>query len=118
MNAFDAARAATAEVGLAVCATTLSLIVTFIPVGFLKGTIGIWLSSFGFTMAFAILVSLLVAFTLTPMLCSRFLPKKLAEHAHSLRDSRFYGFIERIYMAMLRGIFTNPNRCGYACDLG
>jgi len=34
-----------------------------------------WLSSFGFTMAFAIMVSLLVAFTLTPMLCSRFVPK-------------------------------------------
>ena len=102
MSAFEAARAATAEVGLAVSATTLSLIVIFIPVGFLKGTIGMWLSSFGFTMAFAILVSLLVAFTLTPMLCSRFLPKRLAEHAHSSRESRFYGVIDRVYMAMLR----------------
>jgi len=102
MNAFEAARAATAEVGLAVSATTLSLVVIFIPVGFLKGTVGMWLSSFGFTMAFAILVSLLVAFTLTPMLCSRFLPKKLAEHKHSSRESRVYGFIERVYMAMLR----------------
>lgn len=102
MNAFDAARAATAEVGLAVSATTLSLVVIFVPVGFLKGTVGMWLSSFGFTMAFSILVSLLVAFTLTPMLCSRFLPKKLAAHAHSSRESFVYRFFDRSYMTMLR----------------
>lgn len=102
MNAFEAARAATAEVGLAVSATTLSLVVIFIPVGFLKGTVGMWLSSFGFTMAFSILVSLLVAFTLTPMLCSRFLPKKLAAHEHSSRESWFYSLIDRSYMVMLR----------------
>jgi HAE1 family hydrophobic/amphiphilic exporter-1 len=102
MNTFDAARAATAEVGLAVSATTLSLVVIFVPVGFLKGTIGMWLSSFGFTMAFSIMVSLLVAFTLTPMLCSRFLPKRLAAHEHSSRESRFYGVIDRSYTAMLQ----------------
>jgi HAE1 family hydrophobic/amphiphilic exporter-1 len=102
MNAFEAARAATAEVGLAVSATTLSLVVIFIPVGFLKGTIGMWLSSFGFTMAFSIMVSLLVAFTLTPMLCSRFLPKKLAAHEHSSRESWFYRLFDRSYTAMLR----------------
>jgi len=82
MTAFEAARRATAEVGLAVSATTLSLIVIFIPSAFSKARLGCGFSSFGFTMAFAILVSLLVAFTLTPMLCSRFLPKKLAAHAH------------------------------------
>jgi HAE1 family hydrophobic/amphiphilic exporter-1 len=102
MSAFEAARAATAEVGLAVSATTLSLVVIFIPVGFLKGTIGMWLSSFGFTMAFSIMVSLLVAFTLTPMLCSRFLPKKLAAHEHSSRESWFYRLLDRSYTAMLR----------------
>ncbi|HEV8718982.1 MAG TPA: efflux RND transporter permease subunit, partial [Candidatus Binatia bacterium] len=102
MSAYEAARAATAEVGLAVSATTLSLVVIFIPVGFLKGTIGMWLSSFGFTMAFSIMVSLLVAFTLTPMLCSRFLPQRLAQHAHSSRESRFYGLLDRGYTAMLR----------------
>jgi HAE1 family hydrophobic/amphiphilic exporter-1 len=101
MSAFEAARAASAEVGLAVSATTLSLVVIFVPVGFLKGTIGMWLSSFGFTMAFSILVSLLVAFTLTPMLCSRFLPKNLAAHKRSSRDSRFYGLLDRGYSALL-----------------
>ena len=102
MSAYEAARAATAEVGLAVSATTLSLVVIFIPVGFLKGTVGRWLSSFGFTMAFSIMVSLLVAFTLTPMLCSRFLPKRLAQHAHSSRESRFYRVLDRGYAAMQR----------------
>ncbi|MBI3303259.1 MAG: efflux RND transporter permease subunit [Deltaproteobacteria bacterium] len=102
MNAFEAARAATAEVGLAVSATTLSLVVIFVPVGFLKGTVGRWLSSFGFTMAFSIMVSLLVAFTLTPMLCSRFLPKRLAAHAHSSRESRFYGLLDRGYTRLLK----------------
>lgn len=110
MTPFEAARAATAEVGMAVSATTLSLVVIFVPVGFLKGIIGMWLSSFGFTMAFSIMVSLLVAFTLTPMLCSRFLPKHLDEHSHpadsaqharSSRESRFYGLIDRSYTAML-----------------
>ena len=101
MSAFEAARAATAEVGLAVSATTLSLVVIFVPVGFLKGQIGRWLGSFGFTMAFAIMVSLLVAFTLTPMLCSRFLPERLAAHAHSSRESRLFRPIDRCYTWLL-----------------
>ena len=101
MSPFDAARAATAEVGLAVSATTLSLVVIFIPVGFLKGIIGMWLSSFGFTMAFAIMVSLLVSFTLTPMLCARFLPKQTEGQGHSSRESAFYRLFDRSYMAML-----------------
>lgn len=101
MSAFDAARAATAEVGLAVSATTLSLVVIFVPIGFLKGTTGRWFGSFGLTMAFAIMVSLLVAFTLTPMLCSRFLPRRLAEHHRSSRESRFFGPIDRSYTWLL-----------------
>lgn len=102
ISAFEAARAATAEVGLAVSATTLSLVVIFLPIAFIKGTVGRWFGSFGLTMAFAIMVSLLVAFTLTPMLCSRFLPRRLAVPAHTSRDSRVYAFVERIYMRMLQ----------------
>ncbi len=65
-----AAVEATTEIGLAVMATTLSLVVIFLPVGFMSGIVGRFFSSFGLTMAFAVMVSLLVAFTLTPMLCS------------------------------------------------
>jgi HAE1 family hydrophobic/amphiphilic exporter-1 len=72
-----AAVEATREIGTAVMATTLSLVVIFLPVAFMQGRIGRLFFQFGITAASAVLVSLLVAFTLTPMLCSRFL--KVAE---------------------------------------
>lgn len=68
-----AARGATAEIGMAVMATTLSLVIIFVPMAYMYGIVGRFLKSFGLTVAFAILVSLFVAFSLTPMLCSRFL---------------------------------------------
>jgi len=70
---------ATKEIGLAVLATSLSLVAVFLPIGFMTGIIGRFMSSFGFTMSFAILVSLLVSFTLTPMLCARWLSDPFAE---------------------------------------
>jgi HAE1 family hydrophobic/amphiphilic exporter-1 len=69
----QAAILATREIGLAVLATTLSLVAVFLPIGFMGGIVGRFMSSFGFTMSFAIMVSLLVSFTLTPMLASRWL---------------------------------------------
>ncbi|MES2463044.1 MAG: efflux RND transporter permease subunit [Armatimonadota bacterium] len=78
MKPREAARAATNEIGLAVLATTLSLVAVFLPVAFMTGIVGRFLNSFGLTMAFAILVSLFVAFSLVPMLASRWLkaPKR------------------------------------------
>jgi len=70
---FPAAILATKEIGLAVLATTLSLVAVFLPVAFMGGIVGRFLKSFGLTMAFAIGVSLLVSFTLTPMLSARWL---------------------------------------------
>jgi HAE1 family hydrophobic/amphiphilic exporter-1 len=63
----------TREVGPAVMATTVSLIVVFLPLAFMPGIVGRFMSSFGWTMAFAIAVSLVVSFTLTPSLASRWL---------------------------------------------
>src|SRR5262249_523959 len=60
---------------LAVLATTLSLVAIFVPVGFMGGIVGRFMKSFGLTMAFAILVSLVVSFTLTPMMSSRWLKR-------------------------------------------
>jgi len=71
-----AARNATAEIGLAVMATTFSIMVVFIPVAFMSGIIGRFFYQFGITVAGAVLVSLFVAFTLTPMLSSRWLKKE------------------------------------------
>lgn len=101
MRPFDAAREATAEIGLAVMATTLSLVVIFVPVSFMSSISGRFLYQFGITAAAAIMVSLLVSFTLTPMMSARL----LRAHAPSAQgDSRggFYGFIDRGYMWLLR----------------
>ncbi len=76
MPPFQAAIEGTKEIGLAVMATTLSLLAVFLPVGFMKGIVGRFMSSFGFTSSFAIAVSLLVSFTLTPMLAARMLKRK------------------------------------------
>ena len=75
MKPFPAAVLATKEIGLAVLATTLSLMAVFVPVAFMGGIPGRFLKSFGLTMAFAIAVSLLVSFTLTPMLAARWLQR-------------------------------------------
>jgi HAE1 family hydrophobic/amphiphilic exporter-1 len=69
----EAAIEGTREIGLAVLATTLSLVAIFLPVAFVSGILGQVLTPFGLTMGFAIMVSMLVAFTLTPMLASRWL---------------------------------------------
>ena len=73
MTPREAAAAGTAEIALAVLATTLSLIAVFLPVAFMGGIVGRFMNSFGVTMAVAVAVSLLVSFTLTPMMCSRWL---------------------------------------------
>ncbi len=73
MDGMTAARVGTREIALAVLATSLSLVVIFLPIAFMGGIVGRFFSSFGLTVAFAVLMSLFVSFTLTPMLCSRFL---------------------------------------------
>ncbi|MCA9603671.1 MAG: efflux RND transporter permease subunit, partial [Myxococcales bacterium] len=77
---FDAAIRGTKEITLAVVATTLSLIVIFLPTAFMEGRVGRFWRGFGVTTAFAIGVSLFIALTLTPMLCSQFLRPPPAEN--------------------------------------
>jgi hydrophobic/amphiphilic exporter-1 (mainly G- bacteria), HAE1 family len=76
MPPFQAAIEGTKEIGLAVLATTLSLLAVFLPVGFMGGIVGRFMSSFGLTASFAIAVSLIVSFTLTPMLAARLIKRK------------------------------------------
>jgi HAE1 family hydrophobic/amphiphilic exporter-1 len=128
MHPFQAAIEGTREIGLAVMATTLSLLAVFIPVGFMSGIVGRFMSSFGLTSAAAIAVSLIVSFTLTPMLAARWIkpPKEAvtpegvpvsggdagdhdadevvrATDAHkSSKEGRFYKPIDRTYTWMLR----------------
>ncbi len=99
-----AASYATGEIALAVMATTLSLVVIFLPLAFMKGRVGMFFSSYGVTVAFAIMVSLFVSFTLTPMLSSRFLrhtddPKSREKKAHG---GPLMQWLSRHYLAVLR----------------
>ena len=98
--AMEAARVGTAEIALAVMATSLSLVVIFVPVAFMQGQVGRLFNSFGLTIAFAILVSLFVSFTLTPMLCSRFLKVEHGRGGGS-KSNRVYRAVEDSYAAVL-----------------
>jgi hydrophobic/amphiphilic exporter-1 (mainly G- bacteria), HAE1 family len=100
MQPMEAAAAATKDIGLAVLATTLSLVVIFLPVSFMSSISGRFLYQFGITAAVAIMVSLLVSFTLTPMMSSRLLSVKDAEGGHGSRTG-FYGRIDATYMRLL-----------------
>lgn len=110
----EAAKVATKEIGLAVMATTLSLVVIFLPVAFMSGIVGRFFYSFGITISTAIMISLLVSFTLTPMMSSRLLKRfrnpeppagepgaKAKDHGAS-KESKTYALIERRYDKMLR----------------
>ncbi len=98
----QAAIEGTREIGLAVLATTLSLVIVFLPVALMDGIVGKFMSSFGYTAAFAIMVSLLVSFTLTPMLCARFLKVPEKHDGKTSKDSWLYQIVDRPYAAMLR----------------
>jgi hydrophobic/amphiphilic exporter-1 (mainly G- bacteria), HAE1 family len=100
MPPVEAAIAGTRDVGLAVMATTFSLVIIFLPLAFMTGIVGRFMSGFGWTCAFAISVSLFVSFTLTPMLASRFVKKKA--EGHSSKESRLYRYIDGPYTAMLK----------------
>ncbi len=122
MNPFEAAIEGTKEIGLAVLATTLSLLAVFIPVGFMTGIVGRFMSSFGLTSAAAIAVSLIVSFTLTPMMAARWIKKHEGEKGrqgdrenegedidheslttdHSSKDGRFYRIIDGSYTWLLK----------------
>jgi HAE1 family hydrophobic/amphiphilic exporter-1 len=98
----EAAAAATAEIGLAVMATTLSLCVIFVPVAFMTGQIGRYFYSFGLTSAVAILLSMFVSFTLTPALCAMWMKKDDVKADHSsTRSSGFYAKLDAAYGRML-----------------
>ena len=125
MNPFQAAIEGTREIGLAVLATTLSLVAVFLPVAFMSGIVGRFMNSFGVTMSCAILVSLIVAFTLTPTLSARMLkaPDKkkpvdgdvAQDGEHHGHTTGFFGKIDRVYTAMLKWSMGHRWAIGLAC---
>jgi HAE1 family hydrophobic/amphiphilic exporter-1 len=101
MEPFQAAIEGTREIGLAVLATTLSLMAVFVPIGFMQGIVGRFMSSFGLTASFAVGISLLVSFTLTPMLAARLIKRPKSKlvgeevpspksHVSGREDDAFY----------------------------
>jgi HAE1 family hydrophobic/amphiphilic exporter-1 len=123
-----AAIEATKEITLAVVATTISLVIIFVPIAFMTGYARRYVNQFGWTMAFAVMVSMLVSFTLTPMLSSRMLKRlahkrskdgedqtpesnrvtasdrasRITHHPeHTSKDSRFFGWTDRTYGRIL-----------------
>ena len=102
-EAKEAAREATKDIGLAVLATTLSLVVIFLPVSFMSSISGRFLYQFGITAAVAIMVSLLVSFTLTPMMSSRLIRVDDAKGGMTAPSSRrgFYRHIDGGYSWLL-----------------
>src|SRR5579864_3163905 len=94
---FEAAIQGTREVALAVMATTLSLVVIFLPVAFMTGYAKRFINPFGWTMAFSIMVSMLVSFTLTPMLSSRILKLSDAVADHKSKERGFFHWLDNWY---------------------
>lgn len=98
-DARQAASTATSEIALAVVATTLSLLVIFVPIAFMPGRVGRFFSSFGMVVGFSVLTSMFISFTMTPMLCSRFLK---VEHGHKQSKNGFvWRFIDGGYGSIL-----------------
>src|SRR2546430_2472992 len=102
MPPLQAAIEGTREVGGAVTATTMSLIAVFLPLAFMSGIVGRFMRSFGYTMAFAIAVSLLVSFTLTPMMSARWLrPRRSGSGETGSSRGRIFTVMEAWYRRLL-----------------
>jgi hydrophobic/amphiphilic exporter-1 (mainly G- bacteria), HAE1 family len=97
-----AAHRGTAEIGPAVMATTFTILAVFLPVGFMTGIVGQFFKSFALTIAFAVGMSLLVAFTLDPMLSSRFVRYIPPEERTRTRAGRLFERWGRAYDALDR----------------
>lgn len=93
----------TDEIGLAVMATTFSVMVVFLPIAFMSGIVGRFFYQFGMTIAFAVLISLFVAFTLTPMLSSRMLKTSIMSYEELLRRYKKSTGLKKIWLAIRKG---------------
>lgn len=114
MPPMQAAIEGTREIGLAVMATTLSLLAVFVPIGFMGGIVGQFMASFGLTSAAAIAVSLIVSFTLTPALAARWIRPGQAA-AHESRDSALNRWLDRHYEALLRWSMAHRGKVVALC---
>ncbi|MBL8083962.1 MAG: efflux RND transporter permease subunit [Candidatus Obscuribacter sp.] len=118
LTPYAATQKAMGELGSAILAITMVMISVFVPIAFIPGPVGVFYRQFSFTMSSAILISALVALTLTPVLCAMFL-KNHAGHKHSRNllqwlISRFNALFEvltSVYMWVLNRIVTQKIMC-------
>ncbi len=103
MKPREAASFATSEIGLAVMATTFAIVAIFLPVAFMKGIIGRFFLQFALTVVFSVLVSLIVSFTLTPMMASIYLKPHTKLPPGNGGETRTVGFWRRLGAAWERG---------------
>jgi len=89
-NAYDASMDGTREIGMAVLATTLSIVAVFLPIGFMGGIIGKFFHEFGITIVAAVMISMFVSFTLDPMLSSIWHDPSIEAHGKRHAPVTFY----------------------------
>jgi HAE1 family hydrophobic/amphiphilic exporter-1 len=104
MNPYDAAEHGASEVAVAVLASTLTNIVVFTPIAFMSGIIGRFFLQFGVTVVFATLFSLIISYTMVPMLSARLLRARAGEHHHEKHWwVRFTDSWDRFYEGLSSG---------------
>ncbi|NVJ07176.1 efflux RND transporter permease subunit [Myxococcus sp. AM001] len=108
----SAASNGTKDVGLAVLATTLSLVAVFVPVAFMPGVVGQFFRQFGITISVAVLISLFISFTLDPMMSARLAKRRVPgevrqENAVAAALRRFLDGTERVYESILRWVLAH-----------
>lgn len=101
-SALQAAIEGSREISFAVIATTASLVVIFVPLAFMTGIVGRFVRSYGLTVAYAITISGVIALTLTPMLCSKFLKAERAKSRADKMVDSVNNAINKVYMACLK----------------
>lgn len=101
-SAREAAHSGTAEIGMAAFAITMSIVAVFLPVAFMRGMIGRFMYQFGITVSAAVLVSMIVAFTLTPMLASQWLRAEGRAGRCSAFIERLLAAVDAFYSAVLK----------------
>ncbi|CAN7420276.1 efflux RND transporter permease subunit [Acidovorax sp. LjRoot74] len=110
-GAYDAAMDGTQEIGLAVLATTLSIVAVFMPIGFMGGIIGKFFHEFGITIVAAVMISMFVSFTLDPMMSSIWHDPSIHAHGQKTEPVTLYdktigrvtGWFDRATDAMAEG---------------
>ena len=110
-NRYESADRGTSEIATAVIASTLTNVVVFVPIAMMSGIIGKVLRELALTVTFATLFSLLVSFTVTPMLASLILPESdKKKHPLGKRLESMFASWEKFYQNILRGIFARKIR--------